>query len=164
MPKRNTSIRIDRGVYDQLKALSDETDLGIGAIADSLIKEGLGLAENAGEVVFNNPDLLGGMEAELGKLRKNQQGILSDLQGVQGKIVEMETEPGIVRDGSYVECGMCHQEWSTEEKPKSPCPFCGQKLSYLEDGKKGSGGGWLLAGVIALIALGSLRNQQAGRW
>ena len=177
-----TSIKISSEHYQQIKAIAEKTDMGIRAVAERLIAEGLNATEHAGKVVISNPEALSKVEKSLADMRESQTEILDRLGGIEDEVVGDEPDessqgkkfevavPSVSReevDGFKYHCTQCGSLLTGESEENRPetCRDCGAKLDWarLESSKKaseGSGaGGVLLAGFLTLLALSALRSR-----
>lgn len=186
MKNNQTSIKIGEEHYQQIKAIAEKTDMGIRAVAERLIAEGLNTTEQAGKVVASNPKALAAIEKDLAKVKEGNEDLrarVKSLEAEEGE--EPEPESGKGRkfeikkpsvkledvDGFRYYCADCEKDLT---KGQNPCPGCGETIDWDrlqivdEDEGKDTGGvpggisPWLTGGFIVLMALATLKAQAAG--
>lgn len=182
-----TTIKISHEHYQQIKDIAEKADMGIRAVAERLIAEGLNTTEAAGKVLANNPDALGKIQKDLTKVKEGQVEILDridDLEGEAGESGARESEGvrvkkaktleitkpsviGVDVDGFKYHCSACGSPVAGEPEEDRPevCRDCGAKLDWgrigeQKEGEQGFGaGGAILVGFLALLALSAMRGR-----
>lgn len=178
------TIKVTGKNYEQIKTLADATGMGVKAVAERLLDEGLAATAKTGKVVADNPAALAKLQKSVVGIEKGQEEILDrldELEDEEGEEEEgenapkkFEVKPPSVkreeRDGFRyycAECGVMLVGEPEEDRPDT-CRDCGAKLDWKrmetvqEDKGGGTGAGTaVLVGFLALLAVSALSGARS---
>lgn len=169
-----TTIKISKKTHEAIRAIADETGLGVTELAERLIDEGINSTREVGKVVASDQPWIKNLEAQVTRLKNGYCMLTDRMDDIDGhgsdkvspEMVELTADdllgkknhkPGM-RDenGNAYYCRACAARGETtildiEEKPER-CPECNDKLDWkgLEAPASGKALGWIALGVLAL--------------